>query len=132
MWGAYCDVLWPQPSSTSQGSQAHRTPRQKRIVGTPGSCFDKCRALRHLVERFSSHRMEARNYLTNLLDAIAADRGHASFELGLDLASVPIVDKCRKCLDISQHYPRLSFLFFLEVMDLRDVRAAHALASRLP
>jgi Rhodopirellula transposase DDE domain len=22
-------VLWPQPSSTSQGSQAHRTPRQK-------------------------------------------------------------------------------------------------------
>jgi hypothetical protein len=32
MWGAHCGVLWPQPSSTSQGCQAHRAPRQ-----TPGS-----------------------------------------------------------------------------------------------
>jgi len=29
IWGAHCDVLWPQPSSTSQGTQAHRTPRQE-------------------------------------------------------------------------------------------------------
>jgi len=28
MWGAHCGVLWPQPSSTSQGGQAHRAPRQ--------------------------------------------------------------------------------------------------------
>jgi hypothetical protein len=26
--GRHCGVLWPQPSSTSQGSQAHRAPRQ--------------------------------------------------------------------------------------------------------
>jgi hypothetical protein len=28
MWGAHCGVLWPQPSSSSQGGQAHRAPRQ--------------------------------------------------------------------------------------------------------
>jgi|SRR5579859_4285549 len=28
MWGAHCGVLWPKPSSTSQGGQAHRAPRQ--------------------------------------------------------------------------------------------------------
>jgi len=28
MWGAHRGVLWPQPSPTSQGGQAHRAPRQ--------------------------------------------------------------------------------------------------------
>ncbi len=26
MWGAHCGVLWPQPSSPSQGGQAHLRP----------------------------------------------------------------------------------------------------------
>jgi len=33
MWGAHCGVLWLQPSSTSQGGQAHRAPRQTRVIG---------------------------------------------------------------------------------------------------